>query len=123
MTGNSNAQKLKGDDDDDDDGDSDKKEKPKDPKNGKSNDEDDEKKPGSRPDDKRRKSTIISLLCERDPLAAKAAVSFVGASEDECTYFFEARSSAACPSVNAEKQQLGPSGVFGVMYVLHFPPT
>lgn len=65
--------------------------------------------------DQRRKSTIISLLCERDPLAAKAAVSFVGASPDECTYFFELRSSAACPSVNIEKQQVGPSAVFGLV--------
>jgi len=63
----------------------------------------------------RRKNTIISLLCEREPLAAKAAVSFIGASPDECTYFFEARTSAACPAVNVEKQQLGPGAVFGVM--------
>lgn len=63
----------------------------------------------------RRKSSIFSLLCERDPLAAKASVSFVGASADECTYFFELRSSAACPAVNVEKQQVGPSAVFGLM--------
>lgn len=63
----------------------------------------------------RRKSSIFSLLCERDPLAARASVSFVGASEDECTYFFELRSSAACPAVNVEKQQVGPSAVFGLM--------
>lgn len=62
----------------------------------------------------RTKSTIISLLCERDPTAALAAVSFVG-SVDDCTYFFEARSSAACPTINTQKQTLGPGGVFGVM--------
>lgn len=62
----------------------------------------------------RRKNTVISLLCEREPLAAKAAVSFV-ASPDDCTYIFEVRTSAACPAVNVEKQQIGPSAVFGVM--------
>jgi cation-dependent mannose-6-phosphate receptor len=63
----------------------------------------------------RKKSTIISLLCEADPLAAKAAISFVAASDDECTYFFEARTHAACGTIEKEAQQLGPSGVFGVM--------
>ena len=60
------------------------------------------------------KSTIISLLCEKDPLAAKAAVAFVG-TLDECTYFFEVRSAAACGGIEIEKQSLGPAGVFGVM--------
>jgi len=63
----------------------------------------------------RRKSSIFSLLCDRDPTATKASVSFVGASEDECTYFFELRSSAACPAVNVQTQQVGPSAVFGLM--------
>ena len=63
----------------------------------------------------RRKQTIISLLCDKDPLAAaKASVSFVGQT-DQCTYIFEARSSAACGGIEAEKQSLGPAGVFGVM--------
>jgi cation-dependent mannose-6-phosphate receptor len=43
-------------------------------------------------------------------------VSFVGASQDECTYFFEARSMAACGGVNETEQTLGPGGIFGVMY-------
>lgn len=66
---------------------------------------------------KRHKSTLISLLCERDPLQPKAAVAFVG-TNDECTYFFEVRTGAACPAVQVDKQQVGPSGVFGVMWVL-----
>lgn len=66
----------------------------------------------------RRKSTLISLLCERDPLAPTAAVSFVGASPDECAYFFELRSQAACAGVSNDQQSLGPGGVFGVMSVL-----
>lgn len=65
----------------------------------------------------RRKSTIISFLCERDSLAPKAHLSFVGASEDECTYFFEAKAMAACGGVSQVQQPLGPGGVFGVMYV------
>lgn len=62
-----------------------------------------------------RKSTLISLLCDRDPLAPKASISFVGASPDACTYFFELRSMAACGGVSEAQQTLGPAGVFGVM--------
>lgn len=78
---------------------------------GASDDSDEKDKP------KRRKQTIISLLCEMDPLAAKAAFSFVAASEDECTYFFEGRTHAACGTIEKEAQTLSPAGVFGVMYV------
>ncbi|KAF2456904.1 mannose-6-phosphate receptor binding domain-containing protein [Lineolata rhizophorae] len=67
---------------------------------------------------KRRKNTIISLLCEKDPLAPQAAVSFVGASPDECTYFFESRSGAACGGIEKEIQTLGPGGVFGVIVLV-----
>lgn len=68
----------------------------------------------------RRKSTIISLLCEKEPLAPKApqaAVAFVGASPDECAYFFEVRSPAACAGAETDSSggALGPGGVFGVM--------
>jgi len=63
----------------------------------------------------RRKSTIISLLCEHDPTKPKVAVSFVAVSPDECTYFFEARTSAACATVNVEQRAVGPGAVFGVM--------
>ena len=62
-----------------------------------------------------RKSTLISLLCDRDPLAPKASVSFVGASPDECTFFFEVRSMAACGGVGEAQQTLGPGGLFSVM--------
>lgn len=65
----------------------------------------------------RRKSTIISLLCESDPLA-KSSVSFVAASPDDCTYFFEARSPVACGGIEAETQALSPGGVFGVIVLI-----
>ena len=71
--------------------------------------------------DSRRKSTIISFQCEHDPLAHKVHLSFVGATHDECTYFFEAKSTAACGGVNQKEQALGPGGVFGVMYLNHRP--
>jgi cation-dependent mannose-6-phosphate receptor len=100
-------------DDDDDDKDKDK-DKNKD-KDGKDDDEDPpKKKPSS--DGKRRKTAIISLLCESDPLA-KTAFSFVAA-VDECVYFFEGRSAAACGGVHIEEQALGPSGVFGVIALI-----
>lgn len=92
-------------DDDDDEDDDDEDDTPK-------------KKPTKGKDDKRRKSTIISLLCEKDPLAPKASVAFVAASEDECTYFFEARTSAACGGIEVERQTLGPGGVFGVIALI-----
>ncbi|KAI9672689.1 MAG: Cation-independent mannose-6-phosphate receptor CI-MPR [Alyxoria varia] len=76
---------------------------------------DDDDKKTNKSSQLRRKSTVISLLCERDPAASKAAVSFVGWSEDECTYFFEARAYAACPSAEVHKESLGPSGVFSVI--------
>jgi cation-dependent mannose-6-phosphate receptor len=66
----------------------------------------------------RRKSTLILLSCDREPLSPKAAISFVGASPDECTYFFEARSAAACGGANLDNQAVGPAGVFGLMCVL-----
>lgn len=100
------AKKIADDNDDEDDNDED--DKPK-------------KKPTKAKDGKRRKSTIISLLCEKDPLAPKASVAFVAASEDECTYFFEARTSAACGGIEVERQTLGPGGVFGVMWVDRIP--
>lgn len=65
----------------------------------------------------RRKNTIISLLCDRDPLNPPLTLSFV-ATPDECTYVFEARSSAACAGIEQAKQTLSPSGVFGVIAVI-----
>ncbi|KAK8257624.1 mannose-6-phosphate receptor binding domain-containing protein [Phyllosticta capitalensis] len=95
------SKKSKDDDDDDDD------------------DDKYEKNPSYK-SDKRRKSTIISLLCETDSLAApdEVNVAFVAASPDECTYFFEARSKAACGGIETDNQQLGPGGVFGVIALI-----
>lgn len=86
-------------------------------------DEDEDDRPARKPthpnDKIRRKSTIISLLCQKDqpigPKPPKVNVAFIGASEDQCTYFFEARSQAACAGIETTPQQLGPGGVFGVM--------
>lgn len=99
-----------GDDDDDDDDEDD--------------DDDDENRdrPSKKPSSKiiRRKSTIISLLCDRDPLSPTLTLSFVASSPDACTYFFEARSSAACAGIETAKQTLSPSGVFGVIALIAF---
>ena len=81
----------------------------------KKKEDDDDKKPSS--SSTRRKTTIISMLCERDPLMPQLTLSFV-ASPDECTYIFEARSSAACASIETAKQSLSPSGVFGVILMI-----
>ncbi|KAI9836145.1 MAG: hypothetical protein M1837_003454 [Sclerophora amabilis] len=84
----------------------------------KEDDDDDKKDDKKGKDSKRRKSSLISLLCERDPLAPPVAVSFVGASPDECTYFFEARAHAACGGARDTKQGMGPGGVFGVLALI-----
>jgi cation-dependent mannose-6-phosphate receptor len=89
-------------------------------------DDDDKKKKGSDSDKKhpttgqRRKSTIISMLCDRDPLSPLLTLNFVGADSDECVYFFEARSSAACGGIEVAKQTLSPGGVFGVIATITF---
>jgi len=79
-------------------------------------DDDDDEKPT------RRKSTTISLLCDEttiDPKGPKVAISFVGTDDDECSYFFEARSYAACAGIDTTpQQQLGPGGVFGVILLI-----
>jgi cation-dependent mannose-6-phosphate receptor len=62
-----------------------------------------------------RKSSIFSFLCERDPTSPDVSISFVGASNDECAYFFEVRTAAACGGVSDTPQTLGPAGVFGVI--------
>jgi len=72
-------------------------------------------------DHTRRKSTTISLLCDQlsmDTKSPKVKLFFVSTDADECTYYFEARSAAACPSVEATPQQLGPGGVFGVIIII-----
>ncbi|KAF4218628.1 hypothetical protein CNMCM8980_007619 [Aspergillus fumigatiaffinis] len=66
----------------------------------------------------RNKSTIMSFLCDRDALSHQAIASFVG-TMDQCTYFFEVRSSAACGSIgHANGEGLGPAGVFGVIALI-----
>lgn len=90
-----------------------------DPKKGKDDDDDDDddKKKEKHADKGRRKSTMISMLCDRDPLAPQLTLSFVG-SLDECTYFFEGRSAAACATLNKTKGSLNPGGVFGVIVII-----
>lgn len=66
----------------------------------------------------RRKSTLISFTCDRDSLAPKVHLSFIGSDPDECTFFFEARSMAACGGVSEAQQTLGPGGVFGVIALI-----
>src|SRR4051812_33267680 len=61
----------------------------------------------------RSKYTLISLLCEKDPLAPKASISFDG-TVDDCGYFFEVRTNAACGGVEqTHKQSVRLGGVFG----------
>ncbi|OKL60633.1 hypothetical protein UA08_04168 [Talaromyces atroroseus] len=66
----------------------------------------------------KRKSAIMSFLCDREAPAATPAVSFVG-TMDSCTYFFEVRSLVACGGVAAVPEGgLGPAGVFGVIALI-----
>jgi cation-dependent mannose-6-phosphate receptor len=59
-----------------------------------------------------RKSTIMSFMCDQS-LMVKAAVAFVGTT-DECSYFFEVRTGAACPGVKTEGG-VGVGWLFGGM--------
>jgi cation-dependent mannose-6-phosphate receptor len=105
-------------DDDDDDKKDDKNKGKDDDKKDKDKDSD---KPTKHPSTTtRRKSTIISMLCDRDPMSPQLTLNFVGADTDECTYFFEARSSAACGGIEVAKQTLSPGGVFGVIAIITF---
>ncbi|KAM5365427.1 hypothetical protein ACJZ2D_011025 [Fusarium nematophilum] len=70
-------------------------------------------------DKRRRKSTIISFHCDRDPGSTQASVSFVGTDPDECAYFFEARSSHACAHAEPHKPgSVGPGSIFGLIVVI-----
>jgi hypothetical protein len=62
----------------------------------------------------RRKSTVISFLCQTDKMVP-ASISFVSTDPDHCAYFFEMRTTAACAILEAEEQTVGPTGVFGLM--------
>ncbi len=112
---------ILGDDDDEDDGE--KKKQPKKPSKSHDDDDDDEpKKPMKTPSTHpvRRKNTVVSFLCDRDPLAQTLLLSFISSSPDQCTYFFEARSSAGCGGIETAKQTLSPSGVFGMIVGIAF---
>ncbi|KAK2821757.1 hypothetical protein FQN49_007706 [Arthroderma sp. PD_2] len=107
--------------DGDDDNEHDDKDKDKDGDNEdddeKDKDGDDEKKD---PEDKveRRKSTIMSFLCDRDLVTPAATFSFVG-SADSCSYFFEVRTAAACGGVAASTDGgVGPAGIFGIIAII-----
>ena len=102
-----NEHKNKTDDNDDDDDDGDEK-KSKKPAHTPSH---------TSPSADRRKSTMISFLCDRESLSP-AHVSFIGASPDECTYFFETRSAAACGGANAPTQTVNAGGVFAVISII-----
>jgi cation-dependent mannose-6-phosphate receptor len=68
----------------------------------------------------RRKSTLLSFQCDRDPqLTDHPQISFIG-SPDHCTYFFEVRSRYACGGAisSGESGSLGPGGVFGVILAI-----
>ncbi|EFW20208.1 Cation-independent mannose-6-phosphate receptor CI-MPR [Coccidioides posadasii str. Silveira] len=64
---------------------------------------------------RRRKSTLMSFLCDRDLVTPAATVSYVG-TLDSCSYYFEVRTAAACGGVAASTDGgLSPAGVFGVI--------
>lgn len=71
-----------------------------------------------RADGRRRKSTLISFLCEKDPLAPLSNPSFVGWDPDECAYTFIVRSNAACGGAQPVEAGVGPGGVFGIIVVI-----
>ena len=102
-----NEDKTKTDEDDEEDDDD---------NNGKS------KKPAhtpshTSPSANRRNSTMISFQCDRESLSP-AHISFIGASPDECTYFFETRSAAACGGAIAPTQTVNAGGVFAVISII-----
>jgi cation-dependent mannose-6-phosphate receptor len=84
-------------------------------------DDDNETPPSKKPlKSMRRKSTLLSFQCDRDPLLTEhPQVSFIG-SPDHCTYFFEVRSRYACGGAisSGESGSLGPGGVFGVILAI-----
>lgn len=62
----------------------------------------------------RRKSTLLSFICDTSPLLSTTPrISFLG-SPDHCSYIFEVRSRYACAGATPshEKGTLGPGGVF-----------
>ncbi|KIN06034.1 hypothetical protein OIDMADRAFT_24376 [Oidiodendron maius Zn] len=63
----------------------------------------------------RRKSATISFHCDKDPLATGAVASYVSVDPDECAYFFEVLSPAACGGAAPAKEGLGPASVFAII--------
>ncbi|CAO1599816.1 MAG: hypothetical protein LQ349_004204 [Xanthoria aureola] len=114
--------KLKHDDDDDDDDDEDDKKKKGDKKKADEDEDDDRKSHKSKSakgdDNIRRKSTLISLACDQNLPLGKAHISFIGSSPDQCTYFFRAKTMAACGGVKEPPTGLGAGGVFFVIFLI-----
>lgn len=79
---------------------------------------DDEEQDDKRKVEGRRKSTIISFHCDKDPLATQATATFVGTDPEECSYHFEVLSKAACITAEPAKQSVGPGAVFGIIAVI-----
>lgn len=65
----------------------------------------------------RRRSTILSFICDTSPaLSTSPRISFLAA-PDHCSYIFEVRSRFACAGATPshEKGTLGPAGVFAMI--------
>ena len=103
------------DDEDDDDDDNDDDDGEDDDDDGE--EEDEPKRKPAKAAKNRRKSAMLSLVCDTSPLlATHPSVSFFG-TMDHCTYFFEVRSRHVCGGTTTSdtKGTLGPAGVFGVI--------
>ena len=71
------------------------------------------------PTETKRKSTLISFLCDHDPANTQASLAFVGTDPDECAYFFEARSIHACAGAEPHKPgSVGPGSIFGLILLI-----
>ncbi|KHJ30143.1 putative vacuolar sorting receptor [Erysiphe necator] len=68
----------------------------------------------------RRKSSLISFHCDKDPLAAPSSgiFTYVGNSDDECSYYFEVLSKVACMTAEPTKQSIGPGAVFALIFII-----
>ncbi|EPS42832.1 hypothetical protein H072_3215 [Dactylellina haptotyla CBS 200.50] len=64
-----------------------------------------------------RKGAILSFTCDRE-LIGPATISFVG-QQNECSYWFDVRTSSACATV--KQQPLGPVSIFSIMYAPPIP--
>lgn len=63
----------------------------------------------------RRKSATISFHCDKDPLATTATATFASVDPDECAYFFEILSPAACGGSVPTQKGVGPAAVFAII--------